>query len=117
VSTPEHRDQRRDPVAVAIELLDAAHRQALATARANPDSTWIDAASAIGAALAQLLASTGLTVPEPESQPLPAGTCSALLEAAEHALEQIQPGDGPVSLALARSYLTDAILETAGREP
>jgi len=113
VSTPEHRD----PAAVAVALLEAAHRQALATARANPDSTWIDAASAIGAALGQLLASTGLTVPEPESQPLPAGTCSALLEAAGRALEQTPPGDGPVSLALMRSYLTDAIVETAGREP
>jgi len=117
VSKPEHRDQRRDPVAVAIELLDAAHRQALATARANPDSTWIDAASAIGAALGQLLASAGLTVAEPESQPLPAGTCVELLEAAERALEQIPPGHGPVTLALVRSYLTDAIVETAGREP
>ncbi len=119
MSTPEHRDQRRDPVAVAIELLDAAHRQALATAHANPDSTWIDAASAIGAALGQLLASTGLTVPEPEpeSQPLPAGTCIELLEAAGQALEQIPPGQGPVTLALVRSYLTDAIVETAGREP
>jgi len=117
VSTPGHRDQRRDPVAVAIELLDAAHRQAMVLTRTNPDSTWIDAASAIGAALGQLLASTGLTVPEPESQPLPAGTCVELLEAAERALEQIPPGDGPVSLALVRSYLTDAIVETAGREP
>ena len=113
MSTLEHRD----PAAVAVALLEAAHRQATVLARTNPDSTWIDAASAIGAALGQLLASTGLTVPEPESQPLPAGTCSALLEAAGQALEQIPPGQGPVSLALARSYLTDAILETAGREP
>jgi len=113
VSTLEHRD----PAAVASALLEAAHRQAMVLTRTNPDSTWIDAASAIGAALAQLLASTGLTVPEPESQPLPAGTCSALLEAAERALEEIPPGHGPVSLALVRSYLTDAIVETAGREP
>jgi len=117
VSTPEHRDQRRDPVAVAIELLDAAHRQALATARANPDSTWIDAASAIGAALGQLLAPPGLAVPELDPQRASDDTCIELLEAAEHALEEIPPGQGPVSLALARSYLTDAILETAGREP
>lgn len=113
MSTLEHRD----PAAVAVALLEAAHRQAMVLTRTNPDSTWIDAASAIGAALGQLLASTGLTVPEPESQPLPAGTCSALLEAAGQALEQIPPGQGPVSLALARSYLTDAIVETAGREP
>lgn len=113
MSTLEHRD----PAAVAVALLEAAHRQAMVLTRTNPDSTWIDAASAIGAALAQLLASPGLTVPEPESQPLPAGTCSALLEAAGQALEQIPPGDGPVSLALVRSYLTDAIVETAGREP
>lgn len=112
MSTPEHYD----PVAVAIGLLDAAHRQALATAAANPDS-WIDAASAIGAALAQLLASPGLAVPEPESQPVPSGTCIALLEAAERALEQIPPGLGPVTLTLVRSYLTDAVVETAGREP
>lgn len=113
MSTPEHRD----PATAAIGLLDAAHRQALATAAANPDSTWIDAASAIGAALAQLLASPGLPVPEPELQPVPNGTCIALLEAAEQALEQIPPGQGPVTLALVRSYLSDAILETAGREP
>jgi len=111
VSTLEHRD----PAAVAAALLDSAHRQAMVLTRTNPDSTWIDAALAIGAALAQLLASTGLTVPEPESQP--AGTCIELLEAAERALEEIPPGHGPVNLALVRSYLTDAIVETAGREP
>jgi hypothetical protein len=44
-------------------------------------------------------------------------TCIVLLEAAERALDRIRPGQGPVSLALARSYLTDAILETEGREP
>jgi len=111
--TPEHHD----PVAVAIGLLDAAHRRALATAAANPDSTWIDVASAIGAALAQLLASPGLAVPELDPAPAPDGTCIVLLEAAEQVLEQIPPGHGPVTLALVRSYLSDAILETAGREP
>jgi len=113
VSAPEHRD----PATAAIALLDAAHCQALGMARANPESTWIDAASAIGAALGQLLASPGLPVPEPESQPVPNGACIALLDAAEQALEQIPPGQGPVTLALVRSYLSDAILETAGREP
>ena len=59
----------------------------------------------------------GTPVPEPELQPVPNGTCIALVEAAEQALEQIPPGQGPVTLALVRSYLSDAILETAGREP
>jgi len=113
VSTLEHRD----PAAVAVALLEAAHRQAMVLTRTNPDSTWIDAASAIGAALAQLLASPGLAVPELDPERASDDTCSALLEAAERALEQIPPGDGPVSLALVRSYLTDAIVETAGREP
>ncbi len=117
MSTPEHGDQRRDPVAVAIELLDAAHRQAMVLTRSNPDSTWIDAASAIGAALGQLLASPGLPIPEVDPQRASDDTCIELLEAAEHALEQIPPGHGPVNLALVRSYLTDAIVETAGREP
>ncbi len=48
---------------------------------------------------------------------MPNGTCIALLDAVEQALEQIPPGQGPVTLALVRSYLSDAILETAGREP
>ncbi len=109
--------EHRDPAAVASALLDSAHRQAMVLTRTNPDSTWIDAASAIGAALAQLLASPGLAVPELDPERACDGTCVELLEAAERALEQIPPGDGPVSLALVRSYLTDAIVETAGREP
>ncbi len=105
----------RDPLAVASQLLGAAYRQALAAARANPDSTWIDAASAIGAAEAQLHASAGLAVDQAEARP-PEGTCSQLLEAAEQALHKIPAGEGPVSLALVRSYLTEAILETTGRD-
>jgi len=102
---------------VAAALLEAAHRQAMVLTRTNPDSTWIDAASAIGAAQAQLLASPGFAVPELEPERASDATCIELLEAAEHVLEQIQPGDGPLSLALVRSYLSDAIVETAGREP
>ncbi len=113
MSTLEHRD----PAAVAAALLEAAHRQAMVLTRTNPDSTWIDAASAIGAAQAQLLASPGFAVPELEPERASDATCIELLEAAEHVLEQIQPGDGPLSLALVRSYLSDAIVETAGREP
>jgi len=113
VSTLEHRD----PAAVAAALLDSAHRQAMVLTRTNPDSTWIDAALAIGAALAQLLASPGLAVPELDPERASVGTCIELLEAAERALEEIPPGHGPVNLALVRSYLTDAIVETAGREP
>ena len=44
-------------------------------------------------------------------------TCIALLEVAEQSLARIPAGQGPVSLALIRSYLTDAIVETTGREP
>jgi hypothetical protein len=44
-------------------------------------------------------------------------TCVSLLEEAEQSLARIPPGQGPVSLALIRAYLTDAIVETAGREP
>ena len=113
MSTLEHRD----PAAVAAALLDSAHRQAMVLTRTNPDSTWIDAALAIGAALAQLLASPGLAVPELDPERASVGTCIELLEAAERALEEIPPGQGPVNLALVRSYLTDAIVETAGREP
>ncbi len=105
-----------EPVGLALALLGAAHRQALANAGAHPDSTWIDAASAIGAAQAQLLASPGLVDVVPDAEVPTAGGCLQLLEAAEHALEQIPAGDGPVSLALARSYLTEAIIETSGRE-
>ena len=113
MTAPEHPD----PVAAALALLGAAHRRALAAARAHPDSTWIDAASAIGSAQAQLLAAPGLAAVELEAAGgPPAGSCIELLEAAERALEAIPAGDGPITLALVRSYLTDAIVETAGRE-
>ena len=112
MTAPEHPD----PVAAALALLGAAHHRALAAARAHPDSTWIDAASAIGSAQAPLLASPGLAAVEPAAQRPPAGSCIELLEAAERALEEIPAGDRPITLALVRSYLTDAIFETAGRE-
>ena len=111
MTAPEHPD----PVAAALALLDAAHHRALAAARAHPDSTWIDAASAIGSAQAQLLASPGLAAVEPAAEG-PPGSCIELLEAAERALEAIPAGEGPITLALVRSYLTEAIVETAGRE-
>jgi hypothetical protein len=44
-------------------------------------------------------------------------TCVGLLEQAEQSLARIPAGEGPVSLALIRAYLTDAIVETSGREP
>ena len=105
-----------EPVGVALALLGAAHRQALENAGAHPDSTWIDAASAIGGAQAQLLAVPGLAAVGQDAEVPTAGSCLRLLEAAEHALEKIPAGDGPVSLALVRSYLTEAITETSGRE-
>jgi len=105
-----------EPVGVALALLGAAHRQALENARAHPDSTWIDTASAIGGAQAQLLASPGLAAVGTDAEAPTPGSCLRLLEAAEHALEQIPAGDGPVSLALVRSYLSEAIIETSGIE-
>jgi hypothetical protein len=105
--------EHHEPVGLALALLDAAHRQALENARAHPDSTWIDAASAIGATQAQLLAAPGRGAVGPDAEVPTAGSCLRLLEAAEHALEQIPAGDGPVNLALVRSYLTEAIIETS----
>jgi len=108
--------QHHEPVDVAIGLIYRAHRKALAESRAQPESTWIDAVCAIGAAEAQLLA----TQPSaPRVLPLDAAdrhTCIGLLEEAEQSLARIPAGQGPVSLALIRAYLTDAIVETAGRE-
>jgi len=63
---------------------------------------------------AQLHASAGLTINRGAAG-LPEGSCIQLLEAAEQALDQIPAGEGPVSLALVRSYLTEAIVETTGR--
>jgi hypothetical protein len=104
-------------VDVAIGLVSRAHRKALAEAKAQPESTWIDAVCAIGAAEAQLL----LAQPEaPRGVPAQGEgrhTCIGLLEEAEQSLARIPAGQGPVSLALIRAYLTDAIVETAGREP
>ena len=112
MSVAEHYE----PVDVAIGLVARAHEKALAEAKAQPESTWIDAACAIGAAEAQLLA----TQPSALAGLLPdvgdRHTCIGLLEEAEQSLARIPAGQGPVSLALIRAYLTDAIVETAGRE-
>jgi len=119
-----HRTENGMAVTGHTEALDAAtglvaraHTKALVEARAQPDSTWIDAACAIGAAHAQLLAAHPAAHPAAPADGAERHTCAALLEQAAHALAGIPPGQGPVSLALARAYLTDAILETAGREP
>lgn len=109
--------ERHEPVDVAIGLLARAHRKALAQAKAQPESTWIDAACAIGAAEAQLLAAQPGAPPGLPAEGADRHTCIALLEEAEKSLARIPAGQGPVSLALIRAYLTDAIVETAGREP
>ncbi len=107
----------QDPVAAAVTSLDVAHRRALDLAAANPESTWIDAAVAIGAALGQLLAAADTVTGDATPPEAMSGTCLSLLEAAEESLDEIPPGQGPVGLALVRSYLVDAIAETTGREP
>ena len=52
MSVAEHSES----VDVAIGLLARAHRKALAEAKGQPESSWIDAACAIGAVEAQFLA-------------------------------------------------------------
>ena len=113
MSVAEHSEA----VHVAIGLVSRAHLQALAEAQRQPDSTWIDAVCAIGAAEAQLLAAQSGTLPEVPPEGAGQHTCAGLLQEAEQSLARIPPGQGPVSLALIRAYLTDAIVETAGREP
>ena len=113
MSVAEHSEA----VHVAIGLVARAHLQALAEAHRQPESTWIDAVCAIGAAEAQLLAAQPSTIPGLPSEGVARHTCVGLLQEAEQSLARIPPGDGPVSLALIRAYLTDAIVETAGREP
>ena len=110
-------DENTEAVDVAIGLLSRAHRKALAEAQRQPESTWIDAACAIGAAEAQLLAAQPGTLPEVPPEGAGRHTCVGLLEEAEQSLARIPAGQGPVSLALIRAYLTDAIVETSGREP
>ncbi|MGB8384662.1 MAG: hypothetical protein WCG47_26040 [Dermatophilaceae bacterium] len=107
------------PVAVAGGLGGRARMQALAAAQADPDSTWIDAFAAIDQCLSQLtIAADGaLFTASPESNQTDEPSCLVLLEPAERALAGVQPGTGPASLVLVRAYLTEAILETAGREP
>ena len=110
-------DDHAELLDVAIGLVARAHTKALAEAKTQPESTWIDAVCAIGAAEAQLLlaqpgAPRGLAA-DGEGR----HTCIGLLQEAEQSLARIPPGQGPVSLALIRAYLTDAIVETAGREP
>lgn len=106
----------QESVDVAIGLVSRAHRKAMVEAKVQPGSTWIDAACAIGAAEAQLLATQPTTRPEVPADGADRNTCIGLLEEAEQSLARIPAGQGPVSLALIRAYLTDAIVETAGRE-
>ena len=113
MSVAEHSEL----VDVAIGLVFRAHLQALAEAKRQPDTTWIDAVCAIGATEAQLLAAQPGTLPEVPPEGAGRHTCVSLLEEAEQSLARIPAGQGPVSLALIRAYLTDAIVETAGREP
>jgi hypothetical protein len=63
----------------ATGLVARAHTKALVEARAQPDSTWIDAACAIGAAHAQLLAAhpgTSPVAPPTARNGIPAPRCS-----------------------------------------
>jgi hypothetical protein len=112
MSAAEHQE----PVDVAIGLVYRAHRKAMAESRAQPESTWIDAACAIGAAEAQLVATQPSAPRVLPHDVADRHTCVALLEEAEQSLARIPGGQGPVSLALIRAYLTDAMVETAGRE-
>jgi len=109
--------ERSELVDVAIGLVSRAHTRALAQAKAQPESTWIDAACAIGAAEAQLLATQLSAFPGLPAEGADRYTCIGLLQEAEQWLARIPAGQGPVSLALIRAYLNDAIVETAGREP
>jgi len=52
MSVAEHSESAE----AAIGLLARAHRKALAEAKGQPESSWIDAACAIGAVEAQFLA-------------------------------------------------------------
>ena len=112
MSVAEHSES----IDVAIGLLARAHRKALAEAKSQPESTWIDAACAIGAVEAQLLATQPSDRPGLPDEGADRDTCIALLDQAEQSLARIPAGQGPVSLALIRAYLTDAIIEAAGRE-
>ena len=109
--------EQSEAVHVAIGLVSRAYLQALAEAQRQPDSTWIDAACAIGATEAQLLAAQPSALPRLPDEGTGRHTCIGLLQEAEQSLARIPAGQGPVSLALIRAYLTDAIVETAGREP
>lgn len=113
MSVAEHSEA----VDVAIGLVARAHRKAFTAAREEPESTWIDAVCAIGTAQAQLLATQSTVAPNLLPEGADRHTCIALLQEAERSLARIPAGQGPVSLALIRAYLTDAIIETAGREP
>jgi len=94
-----------------------AHRKVLAEAKGQPESTWIDAGCVIGAVEAQFLATQPSARPRLPDEGADRDTCIALLDQAEQSLARIPAGQGPVSLALIRAYLTDAIVETSGREP
>lgn len=51
-------------VAEAFDLVNSAHRLALAAVRADPESTWIDAAAAIRFTESHLLSSASLSKAE-----------------------------------------------------
>jgi hypothetical protein len=75
MSVAEHAES----VEAAIGLLARAHRKALAEAKGQPESTWIDAACAIGAAEAQLLAAQPSALPGWPTKGragIPASACS-----------------------------------------
>jgi hypothetical protein len=110
-------DDHAELVDVAIGLVSRAHTRALAEAKAQPESTWIDAVCAIGAAEAQLLLAQPGGPRGVRSEGEGRHTCIGLLQEAEQSLARIPSGQGPVSLALIRAYLTEAVIETAGREP
>jgi len=110
-------DDHAELVDVAIGLVSRAYTRALAEAKAQPQSTWIDAVCAIGAAEAQLLLAQPGAPRGVGSDGEGRHTCIGWLQEAEQSLARIPAGQGPVSLALIRAYLTEAIVETAGREP
>ena len=101
-------------VAEAFDLVGSAHRLAVATVRADPESTWFDAAAAIRFTESHLSMCASGAEAERDSRVDGEGSCLELLLRAEAALAAIPPGEGPPALALIRAYLTDAIVEVQG---
>ena len=114
-----------DPLTIALGLVREARARALVAARRDPGSTWIDAYAAINRAEGHLaLAAPGAAadaapVVDGGGRRMPAAgsSCRELLDEAESVLASVTPGQGPASMVLVRAYLTDAIIEVAGREP